>query len=237
MKYTNYFLNKKEYDESICNQVQDSLNYYKETKEFNFFDENETESYLIATYNVTSTTNATQLLGTSFTLSQITEMYVDDVKIDNVVNSYTFSSVGKHTVKMMYDKCNFTSCYYMFSQCNGLTSLDLSNFDTSKVTNMQSMFSHCNDLTSLNLNNFDTLSVNDIGGIFIYCDNLNSIEFGNLSYVSNVGSYYGVFEGVPSTCVLTLCSNTQESWDNLLSKSDVKFNGTVNYKTCEEPNE
>ena len=162
MKYTNYFLNKKEYDDSICNQIQNSLNYYKETKEFNFFDESETESYLIATYNITSTENPTQLLGTSFTLSQITEMYVDDVKIDNVVNSYTFSSVGKHTVKMMYDKCNFTSCYYMFYYCRELTSLDLSNFNTSKVTDMRSMFSICGGLTSLDVSSFNTSKVTDI---------------------------------------------------------------------------
>jgi hypothetical protein len=49
--------------------------------------------------------------------------------------------------------------------------------------------------------------------------------------------YNDMFINVPSACILTLCSNTQESWDYLLSKSDVKFNSTVNYKTCEEPNE
>ncbi len=233
MKYTNYFLNKKEYDESICNQVQDSLNYYKETKEFNFFDENETESYLIATYNVTSTTNATQLLGTSFTLSQITEMYVDDVKIDNVVNSYTFSSVGKHTVKMMYDKCNFTSCYYMFSQCNGLTSLDLSNFDTSKVTSMDGMFNNCNSLTLLDLSSFDTSKVTYMIDMFMYCSKLISITFGYNADVSKVTKYGDMFYNVPSTCTLTLCSNTQTSWDTLLSR--VPFGGTINYQTCTAP--
>lgn len=37
----------------------------------------------------------------------------------------------------------------MFSGCSGLTSLDLTPLDTSKVTNMNSMFSVCSDLTSL----------------------------------------------------------------------------------------
>ena len=37
----------------------------------------------------------------------------------------------------------------MFYGCTSLTSLDLSNFDTSKVTNMGYMFQSCTNLTSL----------------------------------------------------------------------------------------
>ncbi len=189
-------------------------------------------------FNTSNVTNMNSLFCYCKDLNEINGIeYIDT---SNVTSMYAMFNGCNSLTSLDLSSFNTSNVYsmgYMFNTCRSLTSLDLSNFDTSKVTNMQSMFSHCNDLTSLNLNNFDTLSVNDIGGIFIYCDNLNSIEFGNLSYVSNVGSYYGVFEGVPSTCVLTLCSNTQESWDNLLSKSDVKFNGTVNYKTCEEPNE
>ena len=37
----------------------------------------------------------------------------------------------------------------MFSYCLGLTSLDLSNFDTSSVTNMEWMFSFCSKLTTI----------------------------------------------------------------------------------------
>jgi len=44
----------------------------------------------------------------------------------------------------------------MFWDCSSLTTLDLSNFDTSEVTNMQSMFSHCSSLTNLDLSNFYT---------------------------------------------------------------------------------
>lgn len=37
----------------------------------------------------------------------------------------------------------------MFSYCSKLTSLDLSNFDTSSVTNMAYMFSYCSKLTTI----------------------------------------------------------------------------------------
>ena len=43
----------------------------------------------------------------------------------------------------------------MFYECNSLTSLNVFNFNTSKVTNMNSMFDGCTNLTSLILpNNF-----------------------------------------------------------------------------------
>ena len=42
----------------------------------------------------------------------------------------------------------------MFQACNELISLDLSNFNTSKVTDMSYMFYGCNKLKYLNLSNF-----------------------------------------------------------------------------------
>ena len=45
--------------------------------------------------------------------------------------------------------------YYLFSDCFSLTSLNLSNFDTSKVTDMRAMFYGCSKLTLLNISKFD----------------------------------------------------------------------------------
>ena len=44
----------------------------------------------------------------------------------------------------------------MYYQCNSLTKLNLSNFNTQNVTNMIGMFQNCNSLTNLNLSNFNT---------------------------------------------------------------------------------
>ena len=43
----------------------------------------------------------------------------------------------------------------MFQQCNELISLNLSNFNTSKVTDMQWMFNNCVKLEYLNISNFN----------------------------------------------------------------------------------
>ena len=49
---------------------------------------------------------------------------------------------------------------YMFSGCESLTSLDLSNFDTKNVINMSHMFSGCCSLKEITLSyKFDTSHV------------------------------------------------------------------------------
>ena len=54
---------------------------------------------------------------------------------------------------------------HMFSGCNSLLSLDLSNFNTQNVTNMYSMFAKCESLTEINLSNF-TSEKADIDSMF-----------------------------------------------------------------------
>ena len=63
----------------------------------------------------------------------------------------------------------------MFSDCSGLTSLDVKNFNTQNVTNMGGMFSYCYGLTSLDLKNFNTKNVTNMYGMFSGCSALTTI--------------------------------------------------------------
>ena len=54
----------------------------------------------------------------------------------------------------------------MFNGCESLTSLDLSNFNTSLVESMSSMFFDCKLLKILNLKNFDTSKVTNTEDMF-----------------------------------------------------------------------
>ena len=79
----------------------------------------------------------------------------------------------------------------MFSGCENLTVLDVSNFDTAKVTNMYAMFSQCKQLTSLDLNNFNTTNVTSMGDMFFYCSKLTNLDLSNfnttnVTYMSNM---------------------------------------------------
>ena len=64
----------------------------------------------------------------------------------------------------------------MFYNCKSLTSINLSNFDTSKVTDMYFLFYGCYKLTSINLSNFKTSSLLDMYGMFVNCHSLESID-------------------------------------------------------------
>jgi surface protein len=50
----------------------------------------------------------------------------------------------------------------MFGNCNNLTSLDLSNFNTSNVTNMDEMFNDCSILNKVIISNSDYNSINKV---------------------------------------------------------------------------
>jgi surface protein len=54
----------------------------------------------------------------------------------------------------------------MFYDCSGLTSLDVSGFDTSNVTDMQCMFDDCFGLTSLDVSGFNTSNVKNMNSMF-----------------------------------------------------------------------
>ena len=69
-------------------------------------------------------------------------------------------------------KKNLLNTNYMFYNCNSLSNLNLSNFNTQNVINMSHMFSNCNSLTNLNLSNFNTQNVTNMFGMFDGCKSL-----------------------------------------------------------------
>ena len=86
-----------------------------------------------------------------------------------------------------FNTSNVTSMSYMFAGYR-LTSLDVSGFNTSKVTNMSDMFAGCSWLTSLNVSSFDTSNVTSMGSMFEDCSELTSLDVSgfNTSKVTNM---------------------------------------------------
>ena len=84
---------------------------------------------------------------------------------------------------------NVTNMSYMFYNCNNLTSLDVSNFDASKVTRMNYMFYGCNKLTSLDVSNWNTSNVTTMAYMFFGCTKLTSLDMSNcdVSKVTTLG--------------------------------------------------
>ena len=107
---------------------------------------------------------------------------------DSDINAYMY--LDGNTIYVSPEEDNTTiyaneDCNYMFNNCNSLTSLDLSNFDTSKVTSMGSMFRDCYYLTSLNVSNWSTTNVTNMNQMFQSCESLTSLDVSNFD-TSNV---------------------------------------------------
>ena len=65
---------------------------------------------------------------------------------------------------------------HMFNRCSGLTSLDVSSFNTENVTNMTCIFLGCSGLTSLDVSHFNTKKVTDMSCMFYECGKLTSLD-------------------------------------------------------------
>ena len=91
----------------------------------------------------------------------------------------------------------------MFLYCYGLTSLDLSHFDTSCATSIGGMFDGCTGLTSLDLSHFDTSCATSMGGMFDGCTGLTSLDLSRFD-TSNVTYMNGMFQGCTGLTSLDL---------------------------------
>ncbi len=111
---------------------------------------------------------------------------------------------------------------YMFYECRSLTSLDVSNLDTSKVTDMIVMFFECSRLTSLDLSNFDTSEVTICMICFNHCSRLTSLDFRKATF-DKVTSYKNMFYDTSSTINIITKDATTKSWleDKLGGKGTV----------------
>ena len=86
----------------------------------------------------------------------------------------------------------------MFYCMRILTTINLSNFNTSKVTNMSSMFYDMYSLTALDLSSFDTSQVTDMSDMFYNMRILTTINLSNFntSRVTNMGHMFSYMTGI-----------------------------------------
>ena len=141
-----------------------------------------------------------------------------------------------YEIKLWLDPADKTAYYYaepekvylnkdssrMFSRMSNLTSLNISNLDTSKVTNMRSMFDGVSRLISLGLFNFDTSQVTNMNSMFYGMSSLTSLNLSNFN-TSNVTDMREMFFGTRSLASLNL-SNFDTS--NVTDMSFMFFNSS-----------
>ena len=126
------------------------------------------------------------------------------------------------------DTSGMTNMTNMFSDNASLTSITFGdNFNTSNVTNMVSMFSKCNKLTKLDLSMFDTSNVGGMNTMFWQCSSLKTLDLSNFD-TSKVTSMMGMFADCLSLTSLDL-SNFNTS--NVI-KMGIGWNNGGMFENC-----
>ena len=108
--------------------------------------------HIVCVYNVTSTSEATKLLDRDI---EISYQIIDGVRQDTVQKTYTFDTLGEHTVKY---KINGTIVGYIFEGCTSIVSATIPE----GVTYIQeNLFYNCTGLTSIIIpNSVTSMDVN-----------------------------------------------------------------------------
>ena len=131
------------------------------------------------------------------------EIIVNNNNINEITYNYIDNLVDKiNNITMKWNEPLF-NCSSMFRHLKNIISIDLSNFDSSKVLSMKNMFNGCSSLISLALSNLDTSSVKDMNNMFSGCNLLQSLDLSNLN-TSSVTNMYKMFSGCSSLISLDL---------------------------------
>ena len=82
----------------------------------------------------------------------------------------------------------------MFRDCIGITDLDLTYFNTSTIkTNMQNLFAGCTNLKTVNINNFDMTKITNVNSMFNGCFSLKEIDISGWKNTNNIERAESVF--------------------------------------------
>ncbi len=117
--------------------------------------------------------------------------------------------INKNNIKKVVFDTSFaearpTSCYWWFSGCNELTTIEgIENLNTENATNVYAMFYGCTSLKEIDLSNHDMRNVTDMNFMFYGCKNLTKVNLANLK-TQNVKSMLGMFYECSSLTELDL---------------------------------
>ena len=168
------------------------------------------------------------------------KIIINGEKHDGSIISFNLTET-ENTIILSWDTL-LTSCEYMFMNFDYILSIDLSNFNSSKVTNMNSMFAGCMNLKTIKLNNLDTSSVIHMDNMFQSCMSLTSLDLSSFN-TSLVKSMSYMFNFCTSLVTINLSSfNTSlvTDMDNMFSSDfslislDLSNFNTSSLKTLKE---
>lgn len=124
-------------------------------------------------------------------------------------SAYTGTSVDD--IIQPNDTENVTTMYYMFDNCNNLTSIP--QFNTSKVTTMQGMFRSCTNLTTIP--QLNTSNVTNMQNMFSSCTNLTAVPVLDTSNVATMMNMF--YDCTALTTIPQLNTSNATNMSNMFS--------------------
>ena len=100
-----------------------------------------------------------------------------------IPNYMTVTNIPKENMEYL-NSTKTNNAEFMFTACESLITLDLSNFDTSKITNMRYMFAYCEALTTIT-GTIDMSSCIEHDRMFYDCPNLKGVHLKNVPHSLN----------------------------------------------------
>ena len=141
---------------------------------------------------VVNGTGNINILSNSF-YNEPSEVIVNGVSKGETCKKICYFEEGENNVTLIFEE-QINSLKYIFSGCENIKEIDLSEFDFSNILNMDSMFKLCINLEKINFGNIDTSKVEDMLSLFYNCSKLTSINISNFdtSQVTHMGRmFYG----------------------------------------------
>ena len=158
---------------------------------------------------------------------------------DNIVstsdsNTPTYAWFNNGTLYYYTDAVNLymnANAHVMFYDLRSVTSIDLSDINTSRTTNMQSLFNNDYSLTSVDVSNFDTSKVTNLSYMFYNCTALASVDVSNFDtasaqYIQCMFRYAGLQSLDISSFDMSNVTNTANMLTNMTSLESLKTPNT-----------
>ena len=151
-----------------------------------------------------------------------------EIKINNISipfrYKYKFTKYGTNKIKYTF-KNLLTRTDLLFEDCNSLSYIDLSHFNSKNVTNVYGMFLNCTSLTNINLTNFNTQNVKIFRSMFDSCTALTDINLTSFD-TKNAVNMRSMFGGCSSLQCIDLSNFNTE---NVIDMSGL-FSSCTNLK-------
>ena len=128
-----------------------------------------------------------------------------NIKIESTMRMfYNCNEITKINMTK-FDTSLVTNMYEMFAYCSSLNSLIGSNFNTTRVKTFENMFYQCTSLTSINLESFTNPSATSLANMFYGCKNLEYINIKNFEEKKNI-NLNNMFYNIPPNAIICLSS-------------------------------